>query len=338
MQTNLAYIDDVIDREVSSRYENASVTEDDRKDARKKATRSVAGFDVFDEDMERELLDKRITEQRKALAAFIDDRKALRSKLEDAGIAPLAIVPTQAWNMICRKADLFRLTPNAHGRVAIHPDAFNGLGQSTGKRERWAAFDWGVDPLNTIPWKAMLYRMFPDGKQYREADTWDGRGSLPPISATLVLPVPPEDVVTTLLKADRAGLSMKTAAVAEAISFKESLHELRARETARKVEEERRQAEWLADPIIYTEHGTATGVIAQFGDFPVEQEVVDAVVATKDLVGDAPAALDELRYSDLAQQYNAQAQRARALQTWGSSRQNRLGGFGSVLWNDYRTT
>lgn len=113
------------------------------------------------------------------------------------------------------------------------------------------------------------------------------------------LPEPPIDVAEILLKARR--LDLKVAVTSEAICFTESFHQMfldedaRVRkEKARLAEEaqrrfqaqveERRRAAILADPIVYYEHGAAVAILAQFGDFPIEQAVVDMVMNSEQLI------------------------------------------------------
>jgi hypothetical protein len=98
------------------------------------------------------------------------------------------------------------------------------------------------------------------------------------------MPVPPPDVADRLLKAK--GLDLKVATVAEAISFKETPSELYRRAPAISEVVER----WLRDdPIIYFEQGTAAAIIGQFGDFPIEHDIVARVLADENLLRVFPA-------------------------------------------------
>jgi len=107
----------------------------------------------------------------------------------------------------------------------------------------------------------------------------------------LILPKPPADVEAILLKA--RDLKLKVAAVADAVAFAESPSEILWRSydniAARKLEEwQRREYEKQiraeTDPIVYYEHGSAVAIIAQFGDFPVEHDVVNNVVNSEYLI------------------------------------------------------
>lgn len=102
----------------------------------------------------------------------------------------------------------------------------------------------------------------------------------------VVLPKPPAEVARELLKVK--SLNLKVAAVAEAIAFSEAPGDILRREHDRKSPGYRGYAsyeEWLEKcPIIYYEHESAVAIIAQFGDFPIEQRVVDEVVNSEYLV------------------------------------------------------
>lgn len=278
MKSSLAYIDAATEGAVTTRSGKPSLSDADRKAARVQATKSVAGFDVFDEEAERKSLDAIIAKNREAVETFIAERKAIREKLAASGVTPLAVVPLASWKKLLRNAGLFMLAPDSAGRVHIATTAFDGLPAASAGR-----FTAGEDKAETLAKQngsAWLKRCFPT------QESKDGVGAV----ATLVLPVPPADVIDTLVKLSRAGVAMKTAAVAEAIAFKESIPQLRRLEMARREEEARRLEALRADPIVYTEHGGVAAVVAQFGDFPIEMEVVDAVVAADDFIPEKPKA------------------------------------------------
>jgi hypothetical protein len=287
MQSSLAYIDKAGERQIAKRQEGASaVSEKTRADLRKQATKPIAGFDIYDEEEEKRLLDAQIAKQRAALDAFVKDRGEIRDKLERAGIIPLAVVPRAAWQALCVKGGLFLLNPDSSGRVRINTRSFDGLGAGS-RKASWAGptiIPDEAEELARKDWTGWLKRLFPDNTDASNGGAY----------ATLVLPIPPADVMQTLLKASRGGFAMKTAAVPEAISFKETIPQLRNMETARREEEARRLEAARRDPIIYTEHGTATAVLAQFGDFPIEQELVDAVVEADDFIPEEPTEVQYL--------------------------------------------
>lgn len=90
------------------------------------------------------------------------------------------------------------------------------------------------------------------------------------------LPNPPDDVAQILLRVQ--DLNLGVAATAEAIRFNDTPSVLIAG-----TYNERARAGEYPDPIIFIEQGEAVAVIAQFGDFPVEREVVDRVVNSEHL-------------------------------------------------------
>lgn len=307
MKSNLATIENVLDRELDHRHENAesSLTGSDLRQASAAAKRVVAGFELHDDKLERANLDNLIASRRAAITRFRTDRHNVRDHLAVHGVTPLAVVPLVAWNSICDAAKLFRLAPDAYGRVGISANAFRNYivetletkrgmfgntfvaARYTMKEAAAAGIDWDA----VKDWPAFLLGLLGGFAS----------PTLPTGFATLVLPVPPADVAAILLKC--AGLPLKVAAVAEAISFKETPSELLRREVARREAEARRREAIMADPIVYVEHETAVAVIAQFGDFPIEQEVVDAVVRSNDLVGDNPGPLHAAQYQDINEMY-----------------------------------
>ncbi|KND51792.1 MAG: hypothetical protein ABA06_00830 [Parcubacteria bacterium C7867-001] len=115
------------------------------------------------------------------------------------------------------------------------------------------------------------------------------------VSMKIELPEAPEDAQTNLLKAHEAKFKLTTYVVGGAIRLIDD--PIRAFLDTRKgaydkmkadahAERERRRIEresgW--DPIVVTRHGSATAIIVQYGDFPIEQEVVDRVMNSKQLI------------------------------------------------------
>jgi hypothetical protein len=329
MQTNLAYIDDTIDRGISAEVANPKIAEADRKSAKTKAMKSIAGFHLHDQEAENKALDEMIAKRRKQVGTFIEDRSKVREKLSGLGVSPLAVLPTSAWLAICEQAGLIRLRPNNNGLVPVSRDAFKQFIRDVAPQNYRGMFgappppplygsDAPPDDAKLLDkakhdWPGLMRLFFPGGKQ-------DDSSS---VMATLVMPTPPADVAATLLKVQ--SLTLSVAAVAEAIGFKETVTEIRKREIAKRDQEARER--WMReDPIVYTDEGTATAIIAQFGDFPIEKEVVDAVVASDKLIADAPSEIDLLTYSTdgTGEMYRhqvmlAMARRQLAMPTWISS-------------------
>lgn len=112
----------------------------------------------------------------------------------------------------------------------------------------------------------------------------------PQISRKLVLPSPPERVVKTIravndidndLRNKNSITTLQIAAVPEAINFEGGMRGyFDNAHTAIEAHEE-----WLRrDPILFVECRSAVAALDQFGDFPIEREVIDAVLASEHLL------------------------------------------------------
>ena len=96
-------------------------------------------------------------------------------------------------------------------------------------------------------------------------------------------PEPPEDVQKRLIAAERARLPLHIAIVPDAISFRENpVNAILKEQDARWAAE--RAASLSQDPIAYVVEGFAVAVIDQYGDFPIEREVINEVVNSEHLV------------------------------------------------------
>lgn len=106
-------------------------------------------------------------------------------------------------------------------------------------------------------------------------DIWRG------VCVPIHLPIPPDEVIEVLKRAENFPLSI--AAVPEAVSFLGAEHIL-LEENDRQAKEEaielQRVRALRQDPIVTTQIQGVVAVIAQFGDFPIEKEVVDQVSKT----------------------------------------------------------
>ncbi|MFZ1655091.1 MAG: hypothetical protein WBO92_01305 [Candidatus Moraniibacteriota bacterium] len=116
--------------------------------------------------------------------------------------------------------------------------------------------------------------LFPGGVE----PTHEGANSKSIVKIRICLPQPPADVQETIIRAQRSGLVLHTAAVPEAIAFAENLvDKVFAIHTEQEAE---RIANSRLDPIVYVEEGKAVAILAQFGDFPIEQELVNKVIGS----------------------------------------------------------
>lgn len=283
--TSLAYIDGATSAAVIKELDRPTIDDKARAEIKTKASKRIAGFQVYDQAAENKMLDEMIADRRARLETFIEDRKKVRESLTSLGVTALAVLPTVAWSDICQRAKLFRFSPNAQNKVRIDRMNFHLMYGGKAKEAEAGA---------KAGWTGFLLSLFP---AYSEAHQ-DGHGH----TATLVLPNPPADVVEILIKAQSRKLQV--AAVADAIRLLESPSELVAhtafteRDLWARAQGYADMADWVKrDPIVYTEEGTATAIIAQFGEFPIEKQVVDFVVASGKLIPDKISALSPLAYS-----------------------------------------
>lgn len=285
MQTTLATIDQTLTQAIFDQQEKSRLPDSVRAEAKAKARKIIGGFRIHDENAERQALDEMIEDRRKRVQAFIDDRKAVREKLAALGVTPLAVCPKNAWLALCRAAGLYVLAPDKEGKVYFSRSAWAGLPSDREGSRRPA-----VEALAKSDWKGFLERMFPSGASGApNEDGW---------KATLVLPEPPADVAEVLIKAQP--LKLQVAAVPEAIRFAETPTELlnqNPKDAWAQAQGYEDYADWLKrDPIVFTEHGTASAIIAQFGDFPIEQEVLDTVVKADLLIGERVTGVEPASY------------------------------------------
>ena len=266
MKTSFDYIDDVVEKSTKA---EPVLSDKERGDAEKKGKKIIGGFRVRDPDEEKRALDSLVAKKRAGVEAFLRDRAKAKEVLNT--IKPMAIVPTKAWEKICYDTGLYIMAPNKQGMVGYDHGKLQSL---SGWSEK------AIDAKAKADWKWFLDLAFPQRKAPIARQYY---------AATLILPDPPEAVATILCKAQ--ALPLKVAAVAEAISFVEKPSEIVKRSSVNpkdlwaQAQGYEDYKDWVKrDPIVFYECGTATAIIAQFGDFPIEKEVVDAVMATNDLL------------------------------------------------------
>lgn len=130
--------------------------------------------------------------------------------------------------------------------------------------------------------KTLFSLLWPD-----RVDTLQG------IAIAIALPDPPADVQQTLKSMLHTKLPLHLALVSDAIGISDQLitmmtqsirdrgHE---RQEANRLQEERRRESIKNDPIVYMEHGSAIAIVAQYGNFPIEKQVVHQVMNSIHLV------------------------------------------------------
>lgn len=315
MKANLAFIDTVANAAISRETQTPTVSAAARDRVAKAGMRIIAGLAVNDEMAVNSALDRALRERRDAADEYRHDRDRVIDKLGELGIKPLAVLPKTAWERICSASGLFRLSPDRNGKVPISdsvvkkveklashtglvgviilcmlggvalgmltpggvPGGFVGAialfflaiviftmnNGALGNRfdEVVAKMYFGCHAMK--PWKRQLRDLLTDGPDLEESE----------LRARVILPSPPAETAAVLLKARM--LNLKVAAVADAIGFAEMPGSMFAREYNRRLK---------TDPIVYHEHGTAVAIIAQFGDFPIEERVVNEVVNSEHLI------------------------------------------------------
>lgn len=104
------------------------------------------------------------------------------------------------------------------------------------------------------------------------------------IRLKLELPLPPQETQAILLRAEGLRLSLHVAAVGRAIAVStKNLVASLLKEKERQDTEARRLA-MQHDPIVYVEQGFAVAIIAQYGEFKAEQELIDKIVGSVQLI------------------------------------------------------
>lgn len=288
MQTSFDVIERTVDEALAHETKSPKLKPQALDYVRQVATHRIAGFEIHDPETETALCDRLITLRRKDIAAFQAHRKDIRAILKDRGVIPLAVVPTSAWAEICRASGLFRLFPDQAGVVNIANTAFDIFKDVSYPADKIAEFV-------KRDYRAFLLRLFPD---YQEPET--GK-----VAVHLALPPPPADVAATLLKVKDADLGLVVQA--EALGFQETPVQMFQNKQAADAAEQVNMPHWqkagyssyeewrIKCPIITSAHGTATAVLAQFGPFPIEQEVVERVVNGDKLLADL-SPIDEITF------------------------------------------
>lgn len=123
--------------------------------------------------------------------------------------------------------------------------------------------------LESTPYDALVRELVNSGYEYAFSP-----------SVELMLPDPPLSVVMLLRKLRDANHAFSVTAEPAAIRFNPSVEELYLRGHEMESERMRKEAQWLADPIVTAERNSVTAVLAQFGDFQWEKSVIEEIVST----------------------------------------------------------
>jgi hypothetical protein len=313
-KTSLQYIDsafqEVLEKQASAGDAPLSV----KTKVNAKHKKNIAGFEVIDDNR----VQRSIAEYIEQIKAYAVKRATLIDRLTKQGIPVLATLPNDLWHKVCDESGLHRFSPDGGGKVYVNIDTENksnyvfasnvmaiivsyiaAYAATTGFFA-WvsgATFHWpqyaifaGISLITFTPiiflfgdsLTDMFLRMFiPSEKSLLKSLIFeDGVFSQ---KTELVLPKPPANVASVLLRASDKGYRLHVAAVSEAVSFNPPLRHMlfaRIKETqALKKERARLERELRNDPIVYIEYDGITAIIAQFGDFPIEKTIVDRLVA-----------------------------------------------------------
>ncbi|MCX6714900.1 MAG: hypothetical protein NTX72_03730 [Candidatus Uhrbacteria bacterium] len=100
----------------------------------------------------------------------------------------------------------------------------------------------------------------------------------------IVLPIPPANVQERLVATERARMPLHVAVVPEAIHFRQNIVDILMGIHDANVEKETKHPDLSRDPIIFVIEGTAVAIIDQYGDFPIEEDIIVEVVNSMHLV------------------------------------------------------
>lgn len=271
MKTNIAYLGNTVNQVVENQNDDALLS------APVGETVIVGGFRVADKEV-------RLKKAKIKRQEYKKDRDVLSSKLNQIEVVPMVIIPLVAWKQICQKADLLQLHPNDNGMVKVSLDSIFLVGNKNPIYKTEAEILSQICFLKENP-NEVFRKFFPTGD-----DLGPSKVSL---LTRIILPEPPEEIKNILIKMN--GFNLTVVAAKDAVGFEKDPAEIifteyiRIRVDGKQKEEQRRAVEEerlrrLACPIICLENGTAIAILCQFGDFPIEQEVVDEVCASSHLI------------------------------------------------------
>lgn len=298
MKTSLAYIDQLASERATSELMPKSRTE----------LQLIGGFHIpVEVDYE----------PRFRVDSYRSTAEDLRSGLSRVGVTPLAVLPRAWWDEMVQQSKLISLPGDQTNlllpieAVAKRLEVFSTLttaafyGSVSGVA---LALSGGVDsPLDmlgclvtglvvglvtslfkgwfSLPFTTLLAHLaLGRGSSPLE---WllelRERGGLrePSEAVPFRLPTPPEEVVETLLRLrnyqSKSGVPVSFAASPDAFIFDPPLVTRVVQKVQRPLRARMRERE-AADPIVYVSYGSAVAIVAQFGDFPIEKELVDRVM------------------------------------------------------------
>jgi len=312
-KTSLAEINEAFDKLNASQVEGKAISTRTLKNVTDNATETIAGFKVVVEEKKTLLLNQHIEKMKR----YASERSDLIHQLEGIGVKTLASLPEQAWHTICQQSKLVRLHPTC-GSVSFSVDRAREDIKRSADRYGWAMFWGSVftpgavlnlvvsqgvhfsDRLfifampsvlagimlgmiegNTDMFKKIAFRIKSRGfeKKYENLLTYLRPGGRHGDNQVQVhLPNAPEDVQRILMKLHGSPLfntGIQVAAVPQAFGFTPNLRDQLLKHNKERAQQE---IDSRMDPIVYVTRNGVTAIVAQFGAFPIEREIINKLV------------------------------------------------------------
>lgn len=272
MRTNLAVIHDTFKEVVEA---PVAVPKSVIEAADQASRITIAGLPVVSEAVRENRIRAWRDARNAAIGRYGTDAAHLNRVLDTYKVKPLAVLPTMAWYRLCVASGLFFIKPDENG--AVHIDMGQMLNFISAKRYRWSS-----------PSRKEAIQEYLDSQTWAATLKDFSRGQNAFLSAPYVtsdrqikfdMPTPPADICELLQKI----APLNPATVAESGAFSLGADPVQALLDAKESKTfgyrgYASYAEWLEKcPIVYVRNMTAVAVMAQFGDFPIEKEVVEKV-------------------------------------------------------------
>lgn len=281
--------------------------------------KNIAGFEIVDPDANQKAIKDRVAK----IQNYAINKSEMLKRVREAGVEPLATLPTTAWNAICQKSELYQLSP-AGGKIRINLSVLDNkiqdyvqilevcsavallFGSAIGTDlalNFYLVSDWhhmtawqivgslviglfpGIlvalmagflfiggmgDMFSSLYHKWAVKRYLNSESMMKSLLKDNGSGGW---EVGVKLPDPPAEIQTILTAINKSyNLSLKVAAVADAITLDKRDLASKLRKNFEMEMERRRQIQ--ADPILYVEGSGVVVIVGQFGDFPIEKDIV----------------------------------------------------------------
>lgn len=284
MESNLATIDRTFHDLALAEKDEPRVSDKIKADAEKASKSVIAGFDITNEDARKGHIEKARETRRSNVIKYLEKRSNFTGELNKLGVEPMAVLPSLAWVKLWKDAGLFYVsttTGNVQCRYAITSGemAYGWMNRKFDRnysKNAAAIEQHRLDVAN----RYVKTKKWPDILDEFATDKCFYEGS----NARIILPQAPADVIQTLIKVK--ALAPKTVAVPEAISFAGGAEQViadmhkgaNAKDDWARAQGYADYKEWMRlDPIVFVEKDGVTAIVGQFGDFPIEQQLVEKV-------------------------------------------------------------